>query len=153
MTAKRVLLLVSVCALLFPAASVKAQEIYRWVDQGGVVHFSDKVPAAATAEVSTVVLDDTLPPDYDPSTDLYNVAAQAERMQALREEMAKDREARQERQRGAAQAPAEEDHEAVRYLYNYGNPWYPRPPAKPHPPAPEPYETSTLRPPGQLPDR
>jgi len=157
MTAKRALILLAVCALLLPAVSARAEEIYRWVDQSGVVHFSDAIPAAAVADVSTVVLEETLPPDYDPEADLYNVAAQAERMQALREVMAKEREARRERQRSAAQAPAEQDGEAVRYPYNYGNIRYPRPPARPptgpRPPVPEPYETSTLRPPGGLQDR
>ncbi len=55
------------------------------------------------ADVNTLTLQDAAPTDYDPEEDIYNVAAQAERMQALRDEMAKDREARREQQNSAPQ--------------------------------------------------
>lgn len=157
MAAQHVPIFLTACSLLLAAASAGAQEIYRWVDQSGVVHFSDTAPASVGADVSTVFLEETRSPDYDPEEDIYNVAAQAERMQALRVEMAEGREARRERQRDAAQSPAEQDREVVRYGYDYGYPWRPRPPARPpnrpRPPVPEPYTTSTLRPPGQPQDR
>src|SRR5210317_1352123 len=88
-----VALLVAHAAAIPPAS---AQEIYRWVDANGVVNFSDTAPRAATAD--TVVVADTRPSNYDPEEDIYNVAAQAERMQALREEMEQERAARRERQ-------------------------------------------------------
>jgi hypothetical protein len=132
-----------------------AADIYRWVDENGVVNFSATAPAGVGAGVDTVILEDNAPKDYDPEADIYNVAAQAERMRALREELDAEREARRERERSAArQPPAEQDRPMAHYGYPYGYPAYPRPPARPpRPPAPEPYTTSTLRPPGLPQDR
>ena len=147
-----------------------AQEIYRWVDDQGVVHFSDTAPAAASGEVSTLTLQDTTPANYDPEQDIYNLEATAQRMQALRDELAAEREAR--RERAATQPPVvaqypEQPHYgyADDYLYGYP-PLYPRPPGghpgrppggPPHrpPPGAEPPvdDTSTWRPPGQPGDR
>ena len=148
-----------VCCSLgaFCADSVPAQDVYRWVDENGVVNFSDTAPAAAAAGIETMVLEDSRPSDYDPEEDIYNVAAQAERMAALREEMAAEREARRERQREAPQPPVQY-HQGVQYGYPFSFPAYARPPGKPpgrppgggRPPRPEPYDTSTLLPPGQL---
>ena len=135
-----------------PAA---AQEVYRWVDENGIVNFSDTAPAAAAADVRTLILEDNVPPDYDPEADIYNVAAQAERMQAMREQMDKQREERRERQRDAPSQPAVQYQQGVQYGYPYGYPAYPwppfRPPARPPvKPRHEPYEISTLRPPGEM---
>jgi hypothetical protein len=136
-----------------------AQEVYRWVDENGVVNFSDKAPVVATgnSDVNTLTLQDAAPTDYDPEEDIYNVAAQAERMQALRDEMAKDREARREQQNKALQQPAVPYERGASYGYPYSFPAYGRPPYRPPAkppsrPVPEPYETSTLRPPGQTPN-
>ena len=138
------------------AGTVTAQEVYRWVDENGVVNFSDTAPAAATtrADVNTLTLEDTTPSDYDPEQDIYNVAAQAERIQALRDQMEQDRENRRQQQRGTAPQPAAQYQRGVNYGFPYGYPAYPRPPMRPPAkppgrPIPEPYETSTLRPPGQ----
>jgi hypothetical protein len=147
------------CALIgcgwtgtLPAAS---PEVYRWVDENGVVNFSQTAPTDVPGKVSTVELDAEAP-DYDPEQDIYNVAAQAERMQALREEMEQEREARREQRRNAPAPPVTEVQQGVNYGYPYGYPTYPRPPARPparpRPPVPEPYDTSTLVPPGQRQD-
>ena len=156
MTMKRLSILPIACSLgMFYAAPALAQEVYRWVDENGVVNFSDAAPpvAEASANVNTVTLEDTTPKDYDPEADIYNVAAQAERMQALRDQMEKDREARREQQNSAPQQAVTPYQQGVNYGYPYGYPVYPRPPfrppARPEPPAPEPYDTSTLVPPGQ----
>jgi hypothetical protein len=148
--------LIAVISGLFLAGAAAAQEVYRWVDEDGVVNFSDTAPASAEsgAEVNTLTLQDTTPMNYDPEQDIYNVAAQAERMQALRAEMEKEREARLEQQQSAPQQPASTSSSAVNYGYPYGYPAYGRPPLRPgRPPArpperpvPEPYDTSTLRP-------
>jgi hypothetical protein len=142
------------------ATPAMAQEVYRWVDENGVVNFSDTAPLAADANVNTLILEDTAPKHYDPEEDIYNVAAQAERMQALREEMEQEREARRERQRNELRQPDTQYPQGVRYGYPYLYPGYGRPPGRPpgkpptggRPPRPEPYETSTLRPQGQAPD-
>ena len=148
---------VMVLAAAQPSAVV-AQEIYRWVDEQGVVHFSDTAPAGASGEVGTLTLDDSAPTHYDPEQDIYNIEATEQRMQALRDEMAAQRDAR--RERAAAQPPVvvqypEQTHFGYANDYLYG---YPRPPGghpgkppnrpRPEPPAPE-DDTSTWRPPGQ----
>ena len=129
---------------------VLATEVYHWVDENGVSHYSQNAPATDVDGVSKMILEDTTPPDYDPEEDRYGVEAQAERMASLREEMAEKREAQRERQRNAPQQPV------VQYQqpYQYGGyspfwrpPYYPSPPLRPEQPiAPAP--TYPFRPPG-----
>ncbi|MGK2927434.1 MAG: DUF4124 domain-containing protein [Lysobacterales bacterium] len=146
----------------FPLGAAEAQEVYRWVDENGVVNFSDRAPSAAPETgVSTLKLEDNRSAAYDPEQDLFNIQSTQERTQALREELQEQREARHER---SASQPVVVQQPEQR---NYGYPWdypygYPslrpggkppiRPPYKPRPP-PEPPadDTSTWRPPGQLP--
>jgi len=143
-------------SLMAAAATAVAGEVYRWVDENGVVNFSDTAPgdAETRVEVNRMELPDTAPKDHDLEEDIYNVAAQAERMQALRDEMEKEREARREQQRRAPQQSAPRYPDGVTYGYPFSYPAYGRPPLGPgRPPArpperpvPEPYDTSTLRP-------
>ena len=129
---------------------VLATEVYHWVDENGVSHYSQNAPATDVDGVSIMILEDTTPPDYDPEEDRYGVEAQAERMASLREEMAEKREAQRERQRNTPQQPV------VQYQqpYQYGGyspfwqpPYYPSPPLRPvQPIAPAP--TFPFRPPG-----
>jgi len=111
-----------------------ATEIYHWVDENGVSHYTQIAPPADVNGVNKVMLEDSTPPDYDPEEDRYGVAAQAERMASLREEMAKKREAESERRRNAA---AQQPVVQYRDPYSYGRPlfwqppYYPRPPFKP----------------------
>jgi hypothetical protein len=161
MMTSRVTIFVGV-AVLAAAQPAPAQEIYRWVDEQGVVHFSDTAPGGASGEISTLTLDGSPPAAYDPEQDIYNLAATGQRMQALRDEMAAQRDAR--RERAAAQPPVvvqypEQQHSGYANGYLYG---YPRPPGghpgrppfrPPHgpPPGTQPPvdETSTWRPPGR----
>jgi hypothetical protein len=146
---------------LLAAVPAMAADVYRWVDENGVVNFSDTAPRGAETggAVDTVTLQDAAPKDQEPGQDIYHVAAQAERMQALRDEMEKEREARREQQRRAAQQPAAPSSSGVNYGYPYAYPAYGRPPLRPgRPPAkpparpvPELYDTATLRPPGSAP--
>jgi hypothetical protein len=157
MTMHRLYTLLLACSpIMFCDSASWAQEVYRWVDENGVVNYSDTAPRAVHEDIDTLQLDDTTPAGYDPSEDRYHVAAQAERMQALREEMEKQREQQRERLRSRPAQTPQQYPQGVRYGYPYGYPVYPRPPNRPpvdpRPPRPEPYEISTLRPPGQLPD-
>jgi len=153
-------LITALSVMLLGVAPVVAQEIYRWVDANGVVNFSDTAPGAETPGISTVVLEDIRPADYDPEPDVYDVAGQSERMQALREEMARERDARREREQTASHTESPSYDGPVQYGYPVRYPLYPRPPMRPparpptgpQPPRPEPYETSTLRPPGRAAD-
>jgi hypothetical protein len=135
--------------VLLAGSPVFATEIFHWVDENGVEHFSQSAPLTDVAGVSQVNLEDTTPPDFDPEEDRYGIQAQAERMASLRDEMAEKREARRQRERSAPQQPVVQYREPY-----YVNGWYQRPPYRPHPPIePElpiavPYETATFRPPG-----
>lgn len=134
---------------------VLATEIYHWVDENGVSHYSQSAPAGSPDGVKTMTLDDTAPPDYDPAEDRYGVAAQAERMALLRKEMDEKREAERDRRRNAAaQQPVVRQPYPVNYGYGPFRqpPYRPVPPVEPQPPVPELYPTSTLRPPGESPD-
>ena len=142
-----------ILAALGTAAPAGATEVFHWVDENGVHHFSQTEPVADTAGVATVEVEDAPPSGYDPEEDIYGVAAQADRMQALRDEMAEKREDRLERERNAArQQPVQ--YQPYRYSRPmfWNPPYYPSPPVKPQPPVPEPYETRILIPPGSRPD-
>jgi hypothetical protein len=130
---------------------VMATEVYHWVDENGVSHFTQQAPSGELNGVEKMTLEDTTPPDYDPEEDRYGVAQQQERMAALREERKEKREAEIKRQRDAAarQPVVRNDNP-----YDYGRrafwnqPYYPRPPVRPERPIAVPYQTNTLRPPG-----
>lgn len=143
------------CALLALAAPpLFATEVYRWVDADGVVHFSDKAPPSGVDDFSRQDMAVEPPAEYDPEQDVFGVAAQQERMRALREDMERRREARRERAAQAPPPPAAAPSPAVSYpLYPYPGyrPRPPRPP-RPEPPIEPPVDprppTSTLKPPG-----
>ncbi len=59
-------------------ASANASEIYQWTDEDGVVHFSDTRPGDG-AVVTTLRVQATNPPDYDPVDDPYSIRNQATR--------------------------------------------------------------------------
>jgi hypothetical protein len=146
----RTLVLPLIAALV--ASSAMAGEIYQWVDENGVVNFSQTLPGPKAGAVNVLVLEQPGPPSDASTEDIYDVEGQRERMQALRDEMEERREARRERARQQPQV-------IYREPAGYAAPWYwgwpgyarppARPPSKPRPPAPEPYETSTLRPLGR----
>jgi len=130
---------------------VLATEVYHWVDEDGVSHYSQSAPGADVAGVSKMILEDTTPPDYDPEEDRYGVKAQAELMASLREEIAEKREAQRERERNAAQQPVVQYQQPYRHGYSsfWYPPYYPSPPLLPvHPIAPEPAPIYPFRPPG-----
>jgi hypothetical protein len=129
------------------SASVLATEVYHWVDENGVSHFTQSAPTAEVSGVRKMIVEDTTPPDYDPEEDRYGVAQQQERMAALREDMKERREAEQKRQRDAAARQP-----AVQYVDRYRAPLFWNPPYfRPQPPQPPiavPYRINTLKPPG-----
>jgi hypothetical protein len=128
---------------------VLATEVYHWVDENGVSHYSQNAPGADVAGVSKMILEDTTPPDYDPEEDIYGVEAQAERMASLREEMAGKREAQRERERNAPQQPVVQYQQPYQYGYPsfWQPPYYPSPPLRPVQPI-EPAPVFPFRPPG-----
>jgi hypothetical protein len=120
----------------FVPGTAAAVEIFRWVDENGVVHFSDSPPPEHDTGVDVLSVNGAQPESYDPEADIFNVEAQAERMQALREEREEARKARLERQRQeAARQPVvqpRDDNRGFPVYWNH-NIW-PRPPHRPRPP-------------------
>jgi hypothetical protein len=130
------------CLLVIFCSGLGATEIFHWVDENGVSHFTQSEPGPEVSRVSILTLEDTAPADYNPEEDRYGVQAQAERMAALREEMAEKRKAKAERRRNAeASKPVVQYQEP--YGYGFGRrlypSYYPGPPVRPQPPVAVPY--------------
>ena len=90
-------------ALFLAPWPANAVEVYQWTDENGVVHFSQWAPTEPEKDVSTLEVDGSQPPGYDPEQDLYNVEANQKYMESLWS----DREKRQQenRDRQAVQGP------------------------------------------------
>ncbi len=95
-----ILLSAALCAAIaLPAA---AYEIYKWVDEDGVVHYSQWAPEDSDAEVAKLEFERTNPPGYDPAEDDYSIENQAERIGEQWRAIAEEKEAREEAERAAA---------------------------------------------------
>ena len=126
---------------LLAAGLAHAGDIYHWVDEDGVPHYSQTPPADADVPVETRELATSTPDDYDPHEYEYSVMNQAERIHtewaALAEQRAAEREARREEaRRRERDREAYEQYERDRYGWRYGREvWYPsvhpRPPLRP----------------------
>lgn len=131
-----------------------ATEVYRWVDEAGVVHFSQVAPASEGVSAEKLTIEDDRPSDYDPERDLYGVAEQAERMQALREERRAKREAALERQRQQPQPVIVRQEPEYGFFPVYGRPWlrppWPRPPIARPPGNRPPGAGDWIKPPGPI---
>ena len=73
-----------------------ADEIFRWTDDDGVVHYSQWMPEKMKG-VSRVTIRRTLPRDYDPDADPYSVRNQAARMRETWNKTVERREEREKR--------------------------------------------------------
>lgn len=148
--------------LLAVIASTKlaASEIYHWVDENGIPHYSQDRPVGNIQGVSKLQLEDTAPQGNGQVEDVYNIDAHEKRMAAWREEREQKREDARERKRLAAeqqqiQYPQPERDYSRSYWYPpiyYRPPYRPphRPPYKPRPPVVDvdPRPPSTLLPRG-----
>ena len=137
-------------ALLLVFGAAQATEVYRWTDADGVVHFS-QTPPPQGADASRLTLRDPEPPAPGAETDIYDVAGQQERMQALRDERERKRQERLERQRQAERQAETHFRDAEEYRYPG---WYLRPnrPVQPLPPVQRPPAGpgDPIRPPGVI---
>jgi len=146
--------IVTLAALLAIAGTrVLASEIYHWVDENGVQHFSQYKPAGDVPNLSQQILEDATPPGD--GEDVYNVEEHEKRMAAWREERDKERE--EKRERDNKQQPIKYPEPEHSYRGQY---WYPpiysrpphrppnRPPQKPIPPIEKPSPPSTVKPRG-----
>ena len=131
--------------LLPPWALADTTEVYHWVDENGVAHFSQTGPNDAGGEVRKLALENPVPSGYDPDEDIFGVEQQAQRMKELRESMEAKRQARLEAQRKAeAQRPVVIYQQQPAYRFGTWIPGLPsRPPVYtpvwPGYPVPEPY--------------
>jgi len=51
------------------AASATAEEVYRWTDKDGTVHFSDRPPTTEQKSLTTMTGNGQAPASYDPDED------------------------------------------------------------------------------------
>lgn len=131
------LLMLSWLAISWPLC-LSANEIYHWVDDQGVNHYSQSPPPSASSEVQTLNVDGSQPASFDPNEDRYHVAAQAEATQAVRDKLAENRKNKQVAQQNAPETtviyyPQEERYNDMLYPPGYRpRPPFPRPPRPPH---------------------
>lgn len=137
-------------------ASAGAAEIYHWIDEHGVAHYSQWKPESGPSQVNLVMLEENATAGV--GGDIYPVHELAEAIAELRAERAEERKDRQSRARRdlspTVAYPAEPVVHATWPYWGPGGPLYPHPPQRPKPtpdpPAdsePEP-ESFPYRPPG-----
>jgi len=137
------------------SANIAAAEIYHWVDENGVSHYSQVRPVDDIPNVSIQKLEDTTPDQVD---DVYNLEAHEKRMIAWREERDQERKETRERKRKIAEQQPIKHSEPYRdYSRSF---WYPpiynrppyrppnKPPLRPKQPGVLPSPPSTLLPRG-----
>jgi hypothetical protein len=117
--------------LLIAATNTGASEIYHWVDENGVSHFSQQPPSKDTQDVSTRTIIETTPVAGGEAEDIYDTKAHEERMAEWREQREQERkDARDRRDQDARQQPTYQQPESYgRRPYIYP-PIY-RPPVRP----------------------
>jgi hypothetical protein len=135
--------LLAVLLLVFAwSAAGTAAEVFRWVDEGGVTHFSESPPEQDAQDLQTLEFSDPAPPS-DPENDYYSIANQSKRMEAMRAEREKAQAERdlamrqlelEAAQNQVQQAPP---HTEVITRFAYPPSYYP--PVWPRPPRPGPY--------------
>jgi hypothetical protein len=128
----------------FISPSLYSFDVYHWVDEDGVSHYSQVAPTSEIPDVSKQTLEDTTPTDFDPEADLYGVKENARQMEALRAEMDERREAGRERQQQFARQVVPQYQEPERYYSGaIGYPIRPYPPIHNPRPRPELYPEQT----------
>ena len=147
-------LVLLVLSAVLVSTSLPAAEIYHWVDENGVAHYSQYRPPDNTPNVSTQELAGADSSRGGEVEDVYNVEAHEKRMAGWREERDKKRADAREQKTKAAQQQSRQYPEPDR---SYSRPyWYPpvhnrppqRPPIKPRPPTVKPGPPSSVKPRG-----
>jgi hypothetical protein len=133
-------------ALSLAPPQAKAAEVYKWTDENGVVHFSQWAPTEPEKDVSTLEVDGSQPPGYDPEADLYNVKGNQEYMESLwsdREKRMEENRDRQASQPQIIQQTITPEYGAwpVYPYYGLRPPLRPDRPVKPERPVEEPVHT------------
>jgi hypothetical protein len=73
-------MLVMIWISFFIVTPAPGSEIFHWVDEDGVLNFSDWAPENSNVEVAKLVVSNSNPPGYDPDEDQNSVLGQADRM-------------------------------------------------------------------------
>ncbi len=112
-------------------------EVFRWVDEGGVTHFSESPPEQEAQDLQTLELADPAPRS-DPENYYYSIANQSKRMEAMRAEREKAQAERDlarrqlelEAAQNQVQPPPPQTEVITRFAYPppYYAPGWPRPP-------------------------
>ena len=117
--------------IVVSSTNISASQIYQWVDENGVSHFSQQPPAKDTRNVSTKTIRDTAPNAGGQAEDIYDTKAHEERMAEWREQREQQRQdARNRKDQQATQQisyPQPESYGRRPYIYP---PIY-RPPSRP----------------------
>lgn len=151
-----ILPLLTLLAAFVPALAF-GQEVYKWVDEDGVVHYSTEAPPSDAQNVSRIELEQPSSPS-ESAEDPFNIEATAQRTQALREDMEQRRERqraeRLEREKIAARQQVVHHYSPGHYISPWwGAPVYPVQPIEPVPPLrPQPKPSVPIRWPGRGPD-
>ena len=103
---------------LISGNSALAGEIFHWVDEDGVLNFSDWAPANGNVQVAKLVVNDSNPPGYDPNEDQNSILEQAERMNIRWAELQERQEDRRKQRR-----ELEEQQRRLQPV-EYGYPYY-----------------------------
>ncbi len=118
------------------ALAAGAEQVYRWVDDNGITHFSQQPPPPGVSGLSVNEIPASQPPAVDPAADYWSITNQVQRLEAsrvaleqrrieqkkLRIEMAEA----QRRQAEAAQDYAEPYERTLIYpAYGYRYSYYP----------------------------
>lgn len=118
----------AILSLALCTARAAAVEVFKWVDEDGVVHFTDERPVATTAEITHFVITPSNPLDYDPVEDEYSVKNQAARTNDYFKKIAERREERAKKRAEAAEKAAQNRPRFVRYydatVRSYYRPYY-----------------------------
>ena len=107
---------------LAPGNAATADEIFRWVDDEGIVHFSQWAPPEDSDNVASLIVHSTNPPDYDPANDPYSISNQAERTNAAWQALAARREDRREKRLDVEQRERQDGERYEYQAYPYYSP-------------------------------
>jgi hypothetical protein len=109
--AQMILVLLIVASAILATDATAEDEIYRWVDENGVVHFGDRPPANAEADqvsIQTSKISNTAPPSDSNSADPYaSSASEPSVAQQLRDARAEKRAEAAEKEKIVAEACAQ----------------------------------------------
>ena len=76
----KIIVIALIGLVAFAGSELSASEIYHWVDEDGVSHFSQQPPAKDTPNVSSQKIVDTTPSAGIQAEDVFNTAAHEEHM-------------------------------------------------------------------------